>query len=101
MDDIYLDTLREQGIALSILNNEDEGIKKYPSLKELDKKQGSTNKSFLSRRSEEEDADLLSQYHSKRKSTYDKDSSYGEKSLKKEEGSASFKGLNLGYDISD
>lgn len=35
MDDIYLDTLREQGLALGILNNEDDGIKKYPSLKDL------------------------------------------------------------------
>lgn len=35
MDDIYLDTLREQAIALGILNNEEEGIKKYPSLKDL------------------------------------------------------------------
>lgn len=98
MDDIYLDTLREQGLALGILNNEDDGIKKYPSLKDLEKKQGSTNKSFLTRRSEEEDSELMAQYHSKRKSTYDREP---EKMNKKEDNAASFKGLNLGYDISE
>ena len=35
MDDIYLDTLREQAIALGIINTEEETIKKYPSLKDL------------------------------------------------------------------
>ena len=53
MDDIYLDTLREQAINLGILSTEEEGIKKYPSLKDLEKKQISTNKSFLTRRPEE------------------------------------------------
>ena len=55
MDDIYLDTLREQAIALGIINSEEEGIKKYPSLKDLDKKPAPGNKSFLTRRNEEED----------------------------------------------
>ncbi len=54
MDDIFLDTLREQGIALGVLSSEEEAIKKYPSLKDLDKKQPSSNKSFLTRRSEDE-----------------------------------------------
>ena len=35
VDDIYLDTLKEQSILLGINNSEDEGIKKYPSLKDL------------------------------------------------------------------
>ena len=74
MDDIYLDTLREQAINLGILSNEEEGIKKYPSLKDLEKKTISGNKSFMTKRSEEEDAELMNQYHSKRKSTFDKES---------------------------
>lgn len=39
----------------------------------------------------------MTQYHSKRKSTYDREP----EKLKKEDNAASFKGLNLGYDISD
>lgn len=35
VDDIYLDTLKEQAILLGITNNEEEGIKKYPSSKDL------------------------------------------------------------------
>jgi serine/threonine protein kinase len=99
MDDIYLDTLREQAIALGILGSEEEGIKKYPSLKDLEKKQLVTNKSLFSRRSEEEDLELMSQYHSKRKSTFEKESL--EKQSKKDEASSSFKALNLAFDISD
>ena len=71
MDDIYVDTLREQATALGIINAEEEGIKKYPSLKDLDKKQTTTNRSFL-KRTEESDNELMSQYHTKRKSTFEK-----------------------------
>jgi len=35
MDDIYVDTLREQAIALNMINTEEESLKKYPSLKDL------------------------------------------------------------------
>jgi len=56
MDDIYLDTLREQASMLTIQignqnGTEEEGIKKYPSSKDLEKKQLSTNKSYMTRRS--------------------------------------------------
>lgn len=98
MDDIFLDTLREQGIALGVLGSEEEAIKKYPSLKDLDKKQPSSNKSFLTRRSEDEENELINQYHSKRRSTYDTTEKGSKKS---EEASSSNKALNLAYDISD
>jgi hypothetical protein len=56
----------------------------------------------MNKRTEEEDTELISQYHSKRKSTFDKDSHSNDKSLKKsEETSTSFKALNLAYDIND
>ena len=101
MDDIYLDTLREQAIALGIISSEEEGIKKYPSLKDLDKKPAPGNKSFLTRRNEEEENELLAQYHGKRKSTFDKETF--DKSSKKSEdiSSSSFKALSLGYDLND
>ncbi len=55
VDDIYLDSLKEQSILLGINNSQDEGIKKYPSLKDLQKKQTNPNKSYMTKRTEEED----------------------------------------------
>lgn len=71
MEDIYLDTLRDQALALGVLTVEEENIKKYPSSKDLDKKLP-THKSFLNKRTEDEDNELIAQYHSKRKSTFEK-----------------------------
>jgi hypothetical protein len=110
MDDIYLDTLREQAVMLSIsiggnqtATAEEEGIKKYPSSKDFEKKQISTNKSYMTRRSEDEDNELIKEYHSKRKSTFEKESHTTDKSLKKgeETSTSSFKALNVQYDIYD
>ncbi len=51
VDDIYLDTLKEQAILLNVTNNsEEEGIKKYPSSKDLEKKQVNPNKSYMTRK---------------------------------------------------
>lgn len=50
MDDIYLDTLKEQAVLLGIINEEEEGIKRYPSSKDLEKKQIISGKSFMNRR---------------------------------------------------
>ncbi len=72
VDDIYLDTLKEQAVLLGV-TGEEESIKKYPSSKDLEKKQLNPNKSYMTRRTEEEDNDLMTQYHSKRKSTFEKD----------------------------
>jgi len=100
MEDIYLDTLRDQALALGVLA-EEENIKKYPSSKDLDKKLP-THKSFLNKRSEDEDNELIAQYHSKRKSTFEKEAHSNEKNFKRqEESTVSSKGLNLGYDFSD
>ena len=52
MDDIYLDTLREQALNLGILRDEEESIKKYPSLKDLERKTITGNKSFMTKRTE-------------------------------------------------
>ena len=47
-------------------------MKKYPSSKDLmEKRQNSTNKPYMTRRSEDEENELISQYHSKRKSTFE------------------------------
>lgn len=96
MDDIYLDTLKEQAVLLGVAG-EEETIKKYPSSKDLEKKQLNPNKSYMTRRTEEEDNDLISQYHSKRKSTFEKD--HADRS--RQETSASSKALGLGYDFND
>lgn len=38
MDDVYLDSLKQQAIILGIDVQDDENIRKYPSAKDLDKK---------------------------------------------------------------
>ena len=42
----------------------------------------------------------MNQYHSKRKSTFEKETFNTEKSKKADESSSSFKALNIGYDLS-
>lgn len=51
----------------------------------------------MTRRTEEEDTDLMAQYHSKRKSTFEKDHT----DRTRQETTASSKALGLGFDFSD
>ena len=49
-DDIYLDTLKQQALELGITLGEEEGLKKYPSSKDLERR---WTRNILSRRGEE------------------------------------------------
>ena len=50
-DDIFLDSLRDQAMSLNIsLNSEEEGIRRHPSSKDLDKR---WSRNILSKRDED------------------------------------------------
>ena len=70
MDDIYLDSLKEQATLLEIDIQDEDTIKKYPSSKDLDKR---WTRGIMSRRGEE-DEENLKDYHAKRKSTFERES---------------------------
>ena len=55
MDDIYLDSLKEQASILGIEIQDEETIRKYPSSKDLEKRWA---RGIMSRRTEEEDENL-------------------------------------------
>jgi hypothetical protein len=78
MDDVYLDSLREQAQILNIIIEEEDNLKRYPSSKDLERR---WTRNILSRRGEEED--IKKEFHEKRKSLFEKDSLSLEKSIKK------------------
>lgn len=51
-EDIFLDSLREQALSLNINLTEEEGIRRYPSSKDLDKR---WSKNILSKKGGDEE----------------------------------------------
>ena len=91
MDDVYLDTLKEQA---QILGMEVEDGGKQTSAKDLDRKV----RGVMSRRGDE-DEDNLRDFQAKRKSTFERDSYSMEKNISKNDtNSSSQKVLTLGYE---
>lgn len=104
-DDIYLDTLREQALNLGIISAPEDDtspvLNKYPSTRELERR---WTRNILSRRGQDEEAELKKEFNEKRRSLLDRDSISLEKGLlnkREDTATSSYKALNLGYDLKD
>ena len=102
MDDIYLDTLREQAelLNVSLVRDDEEGmLKPNSSFKELDQKRWTKN--IFTKRNEDEE-DIKREIYERRRSTFDKESNSLEKNFKRKDDngtSSSSKALNIPYEL--